>query len=343
MSMYSWVDPGADDTFELGLYQYQSDTTGSYVGNTGEIALDSTHQWNSGNLLNPSVNASTNYTLAFDKVADEDYGMYVGYDSGAGQPVFAYQQYGTWLSNYSGTQWGSDMIFSIYCTYITPCNIQPGIFQQEFTGGLQSVNSVEGVSGELDSYNPTPVFDSSSFWVMLCEPEEDNSLYYAQIGWVKDSTYSEEYVFIQYWDWSGNNPVEYTFYYDPTDQSWGNTPDYVPSGSITYSIYYDPNYETFYLSFSGGGEFAVSDLNWTPNTLEVMGETHNFETNSPVNLGDHVPGDTVVKAQAQLIQYMYEGQWWNSSLELTSRGNGGIDNLVNNPPGIRIWDTRCSN
>lgn len=219
-------------------------------------------------------------------------------------------------------------------------------YDVEYNGGVENVNSIEGVSADLDSYNPTPVYDSSSFWIMLCGPTYI-PLYYAQIGWEKNNTQTQEYIFIEYWDRSvPNHGVEWDYYYDPTTQSWVNTPDYVPIGSINYSISYSSGTGMFYLSFidgSGLHTLQTSDLGWTPDYLEVLGETHNYGTGSPINLGDHVPGDTVTKVQAQSIQYELNGQFYSSSLTEKIQGNGDEDGEVDNIPGFRIWDTRCSN
>jgi hypothetical protein len=206
----------------------------------------------------------------------------------------------------------------------------------KFVGGQESVASIQGVQGLLDSYNPTPVFGQTCFWVMLANSDGSR---YAQVGWIKVAGYSQEYIWVQYRDDAG---TRYDRFYDTGSSDWYDTPQSVPSGSKQYTITFVSNTpNVFSLSYDNGTAKTFS-CTWTPDRLCVEGETMNYD--SP-DKGDHVPGDLNNRIQAQQLQKKVNGNWVSASLTYppAQDGNGWYDNNVTTSPGFRCWDTRCSN
>jgi hypothetical protein len=214
------------------------------------------------------------------------------------------------------------------------CNVQSGSYSVKYTGAYQDVSGIQGGMAVLDAYNPTPVFSSSSFWVMIGIPGYYG--YYAQVGWVKWSGDSYEHVFLQYKD---DSDTVWTYYYKSATDTWVTTPQTVPTGSA-YGTIYDLS-GSFRITFGGGAAYTFS-ATWVPNRLAVYGETHNYGTNPnpPPNYGDHVPGDTSNKIQAQVVQYYKNSSWTSASLTYAAQGNGAYTSTAS--PGFYIWDTRCS-
>jgi hypothetical protein len=146
---------------------------------------------------------------------------------------------------------------------------------------------------------------------------------------------SSEHIFLQYKDDSG---TMYTYYYNSTGDYWTDVgPQTVPSGSASATVYYLSG--TLYFTFGGGAAYSTS-VTWAPSELQVYGETHTYEVASPTNKGDHVPGDTAHKIEAQVVKYYKNSSWSNTSLSCSASGNGGV--TATGSPGFQVWDTRCS-
>jgi len=219
----------------------------------------------------------------------------------------------------------------LHIEYIRPGT--DGNFQ--FTGGQQTQSNIQGIRGYLDSYNPTPVFGQTTFWVMLTQ---SGSGKYAQVGWLKGSGDSNEYIWLQYKDDAG---VQHDKFYNVTNNNWYDVRQSVPSGSHLYTVTYDSGTQTFSMQYESGTTSTFT-ASWVPDIFQVYGEAYNYD--SP-NLGDHMPGDLNNKIQAQQLQQKVSGIWGNvsSSDFYTAGGNGDYDTSVTTSPGFRIWDTRCNN
>ena len=219
---------------------------------------------------------------------------------------------------------------------LAACSLSEGTDDvHKWTGGEQDVSSIQGVKADLESYNPDPVFQTTSFWVMLAE-DETNPDRYAQVGWFKEETNSVEYVFLEFTDDSGEY---YDYFYNTSTDNWTGVPTTDPSGSNAYEVRYSSGSPgTFYMKYSTGSEYSV-DYQWTPGTLQVYGEVSNYLA---PNKGDHAVGGFNNRIEANAIKKKVSGSWSDASPTYTSQGNASRDHLNTTSPGFRIWDVRCS-
>ncbi|MFP3974872.1 MAG: hypothetical protein ACLFVK_01450 [Dehalococcoidia bacterium] len=202
----------------------------------------------------------------------------------------------------------------------------------KWTGAKENVASIQGVKADLGTYNPSPVFQTTSFWVMLTQNEQDPDRW-AQVGWYKAEDNSNIYVWCEFTDDSGQ--VNDYFYYEPGDY-WTGVPSTTPTSSETYQVTYSADSPgTFYMRYANGASNSASYM-WEPSRLEVQGETLNY---ADPDKGDHVVGDVSNKVHASSIKKKLNGTWQDASPNYSAEGHGAYDNNTT-MPGFRIWDTR---
>ena len=76
-----------------------------------------------------------------------------------------------------------------------------------------------------------------------------------------------------------------------------------------------------------------------------MAETLNFKSVSSTDRGDHAPGDTTNKIQADDIElYDTTSGWHNGTyrVHLTPEGNHANDTTGVTDTGVLTWDKRCA-
>ena len=223
----------------------------------------------------------------------------------------------------------------LHIEYTPASNIQEGADNNnQWTAGIESVNDVQGVRAYLDSYDPEPVFEWSCFWVMLQEGTDR----WAQCGWAKRDVDSFAYIWVQYTNDSGF-PIDK--WYNVATDNWYDTPQSVPMGSHLYTVTYDSVNQSFSAKYDNGSPLTIA-VNWVPDALSVSSEVINFTF---PDLGDHAPGDTNTKLEAQKIEKKVSGSWSDASLYIEADGAwyGRHDTNVTNSPGFRVWDSRCDN
>jgi hypothetical protein len=79
---------------------------------------------------------------------------------------------------------------------LAACNILTNPFSSGnwLTGFNGSQPNVQGVRADIEAYNPSPIYQASTAWVMLQSTPPTN---WAQIGWVKWAGDSNSYIFLQ--------------------------------------------------------------------------------------------------------------------------------------------------
>ncbi len=195
------------------------------------------------------------------------------------------------------------------------------------------MSSVQGISALLTAYNPSPIYQYCSFWVMLCNPGSNK---YAQVGWVKWTGMQNEYVWAEFTD---DNGTYYQFFYNKQLNTWvWNQPSTIPASIEGYFVTYTAGTPGTISMQYDNSPLLTYHGNWVPNHLQVYGETHNY---GAANAGDHMPGDTANKVSASQIMKRVNGSWSWASLTMYQQGWGTYETNANH--GFNIWDTRNCN
>ena len=184
------------------------------------------------------------------------------------------------------------------------------------------------------------------FWVMLVDSSVTN---YAQVGWLKDSNDSVEYIFSEV---VGANGWE-RYFYDADDDEWGGTKATSPTSSKNYKVTWvdlTPN-DQIQIVYDGSTSQSIT-VNWTAAGYQVMGEVHNYESVAGTDKGDHSPGHggtpgNRIHAENLKAKGVNGGDWANISGYTTTtagnvpEGNMSRDTTSVSGVGFRIWDDRC--
>ena len=196
-----------------------------------------------------------------------------------------------------------------------------GQFNAEFGGGEQQPSyAPQEAKASIDAYNPSPVYKSSSIWIMLA-----NGFNYAQMGWTHDYGLStNELIFAEWID--SQCPLTSPC----TVHNWG-TPagltnydvEYACCGSSSYFVFkYTYNgITTLYSSKSHDSGYA----NWTPNKIENFAEIHDYSPNNSnpnSSPGDHSAGDSVNIVNVYNMQWYDGASWHNANLTYEGLGSG---------------------
>ncbi len=206
-----------------------------------------------------------------------------------------------------------------------------GTHNVKFTGGQQNVSSVQGVSALLTSYNPSPVYEVTSFWVMLHKNGSLND--YGQVGWIKFPSYQNEYVYCEF----NIGGAWARLFYNQQNNNWQvDQPSTIPASIEGYFVTYTPGQLT--VQYDNGYQLPFY-CPWVPDNVEVYGETQNY---GAANAGDHMPGDSVNKVLANTIMKKVNGSWSWASLAMIKQGWGNYD-TSGATHGFYIWDTRNCN
>ncbi len=226
------------------------------------------------------------------------------------------------------------------------CSVPSGSSGQWYAGGDQTPSQEPiDVRATINAYNPSPVYGSSSIWVMLYNT---TSGYWAQTGWTHDNHLSNnEFAFVQYWKDNASYPTTNNFNYQ-----------YVPSGDWNYEV---DRYSTGFQFYFGPYSLWGSGTSWHANQFESYNELHNYQnwascgSCSPgVSAGDHAAGD------ASHILHVYNvdwipaggGAWQGASLAYQGQGSKSPGSLFGSADyqGVgssgsswTIYDKRCSN
>ena len=218
-----------------------------------------------------------------------------------------------------------------------------------FAGGYEAHSTnpyPQDVWGSVSSYNPAPVWSSSSTWIAL-----ENTQYYsyatiAQVGWVHwygcQSIYhgsngscsdGNEHVFVEWTDNAGNySPIYY----------FG-----VPSSSERYEVKrVSGNHFTFY--WNEGSYTSANPITWGPDTDVAVNEVHDFIAPGQ---GSHAAGDTTTHEAVQNVDYTDQnGYTYFANFKYGSSSNpsylGSTDYQALNSDSqnsFELWDSRCSN
>ena len=213
-------------------------------------------------------------------------------------------------------------------------------------GGYQDAPSgtpAVHVDGTLWNYNPTPVRNNSSFWVMLMN---NTSGRYGQVGWMKGGGASEEHIFVQY---TKDDGTAQTYGLDCESDEWEK--DVLvcePSNALNYEVEYDLDNDELNFQVNGYTIFTSPDtITWEPTTAQVAGEIHDGMSNRASELGgDHGAGHQTNHIHAEDVQV----QWAGSSIQdadLSYDLDGMHYQQQDCDPGhscdnwFRIWDDRC--
>ena len=228
------------------------------------------------------------------------------------------------------------------------CNVSRGRTGYWYGGFGNSNPSFSGdtfaIKGDLWNYNPDPVFNDVSFWVLLSTNTGDK---YAQVGWGKGSGDSVEYVFAEFDDTSTNTHTRY--YYHSDTNSWTQKKGASPTQSETYKVTWVRLSGTHQIQVAyGNSSILTHAVDWEPGNYEIMGEVHNYQSGQGVNKGEHSPGHGGTpgnRIHAENLQvYGVNGLGWQdvSPTRTREQGNMSIDQTGVSGVGFRIWDNRCT-
>ncbi|MDP2182289.1 MAG: hypothetical protein Q8K99_06945 [Actinomycetota bacterium] len=192
-----------------------------------------------------------------------------------------------------------------------------------YNGGYQSVYN-RGVAASIESQNPVVGGGdaSSSAWVMICKLAGGTGYEYMQIGWTEDHAVTGE---VPRFFWECSNS-----YYD-----WDIVYGSLSGSSGTHSFKITDDATNYYLQIDGSTKTtkAKSTVPWTPNAIEIFGETY-YQT-------DQCPGTTSNHCSFGPVSYKTtSGVWAQASvtedIDLSTMAN----DLQNGERSWTIWDTR---
>ena len=237
------------------------------------------------------------------------------------------------------------------------CDVGEGNVQVNMVGYSQTPASWSstgdmGVKADIWNYNPSPIFRDTSLWVMLTDADGEN--WYNQIGWGKASGDSQELVFTEYSDGSGDDHDIFRYYHHTTGTTWttSTTGATSPASSKNYKIKWVYNSGTHQIQNTyDSGTSQNLTISWTPTNLAIFAETQNFGTDTPLNDGDHAPGHYVSPGPGNKL-HVENNKYWNPSTSdwadtdttgiATSIDNMEADTSSLNGIGFRVWDVRCN-
>lgn len=193
------------------------------------------------------------------------------------------------------------------------------------SGGVQDFEDryeLTQVTGYIQGFFPDPVVNVSTAWNML---DRRGSRGLAQGGWVRRAGWSTYYVLAAF---RSSGDAYYEFY------------NYVtPTYSHNYGVRMIPGSTKYEFSYNSSAWLTTAyDQGWTPNRIEIMGETQNH--------GDHFPGSAAPGPYVEFwgSTHTVMGLGYPNSLysaeSLSSTDVVGKTWLSGND--FYLWDKRCS-
>ena len=223
------------------------------------------------------------------------------------------------------------------------CSISSGNTGHWFGGFFDTTPnytlSTRAVKADIWNYNPGPIFDDTSIWVMITE---DGTSDYGQIGWGKDSGDSVEYVFAEYTD--GGSGFR-AFYDAPNDEWIGTKTTQPPSSKLYTATWVDASPDNQLQFIYDGSAIWTASVDWIADTWDVSSEVRSYEAVAGTDKGDHSAGGTSNKIKAHGIKiYGASGAGWAdpSGYSSSFEANMSSDTTSVTGVGYRIWDNRCS-
>lgn len=187
-----------------------------------------------------------------------------------------------------------------------------------FNGGYKLVSN-KGAALTCETQNPYITSNgSSSAWAMTCNPPDQN---YAQVGWAKDPGFTAPKYF---WEYNSVVTSKFGQEYLATAQS-GSHNDFMVGSDST----------TMYFKINGDVKktLPLSDLGWTPDAVELFGETH--------DTGDQCPGSVSNPVTMGNAQYKTTSGSWVSAGVTEDHDLPTMDNNISTGDTTwEIWDTR---
>ncbi|HEY5473542.1 MAG TPA: hypothetical protein VIK32_10170 [Candidatus Limnocylindrales bacterium] len=149
----------------------------------------------------------------------------------------------------------------------------------EFAGmGYNGTTAIHGARVSIQRYNPIVNYETSSAWSMVLDSRILSPYAaFAQVGYLKLSSWNQPWYFYEYADAYGNDPGPQRLTAVPNGGNYTGADDlftvqFVSGGYIKYRI--------------NGNEVHSSGHDWTPETCEWMGEIHATSTHWPQFVGD---------------------------------------------------------
>lgn len=157
------------------------------------------------------------------------------------------------------------------------------------TGSTFSSNTLFATRAEVTTDSALQNCESSSFWVMLMDPNGGSDYRFAQIGLLQENGQTQQQVFYEYATTDETGPPEEIFT--------------APAGKYAYKVVYDGSSPNWYFYWNGNLEFEVGGpLGWTPIGGEYYSEVWATQ--------DYVPGTPSNPESMSQIQYRESGSTW---------------------------------
>lgn len=193
-----------------------------------------------------------------------------------------------------------------------------------YDGGLKSVTN-RGVNCEIETDNSTVGGGGAFATAFVMCARAGYGLKYMQVGYLEQDSHGDESP-RYYWEWSND---EYT---------WSGVQYLGPAADGSFNWYKITDDSTkFYFLINGDsyGSVSKSSLDWSPNEINVTGETY-YTT-------DHMPGKSSNPVSVGPITYKASsGSWLSAGMsEITYHPHPyGANNLDSGDTSFSIWDTR---
>jgi len=194
-----------------------------------------------------------------------------------------------------------------------------------FNGGINSLAN-NGADLTIETQNPYVSSGSSvSAWPMTCDGNVVGD--YAQVGWLKLSSYTGPYYF-------------YEYSYIPTGAHYQRVLGSATVGSNNdFRVGCDSSTMYFIINNTTYGTVALSTIPFDRNTVEFLGETHSASDQCPGSVSNPL---TMGKAQYKSTS----NSWYNTyAINQDSLGYGDLSTMRNNIVSggsytFEIWDSR---
>jgi hypothetical protein len=199
---------------------------------------------------------------------------------------------------------------------------QPNV---KWVGGQQTPSVTPyAARATIDAYNPSPVYDVTSIWIMLVGNPQ-----YAQVGWRKDVGATTESVYDEYQDNSGHPWIDFH-----------NTPQ---GTNETYKVTFAGSGYQF--CWNEGCSWNTHPATWVPGTVENFGEIQNYiYYNPPPSAGDHSPGDVFYAVNSVSVGWQNSsGVWYNANLSSWRADADYQERYIWDGHDWQTWDSRCGN
>jgi hypothetical protein len=249
---------------------------------------------------------------------------------------------------HSGAVAGGLVAILVNSSLASACTLENayGVSGHWFGGGQQTTPSLPVTAkATMNAYTPSPVFSSSSIWIMLAD---SSGAHYAQVGERRvPSVSANSFIFWQYM----------TDGYGVVNQNFPNT---APGGNWVYEV--DTSSASPCFFWGANSQCGGTNITWQPTMIESFNEVTNYKNWSQCSTtlctqgcsqGDHAFGDTSHIFHVYNVQWAYRGAQGFANANLSYQGQGS--QLNGNYPSTdyqivggdsynwTIYDSRCSN